>query len=123
MPADPTSWSPTTSALRAAAGHLAATPSAGAHPFAGVATGQALPFGVPDDDVDVRIDASAHLAAKVAAMRAHRSQMHPEGWFFAPATRPGTQMGIECYTLLHHRGYPGDPESATPPTGDLLDGL
>lgn len=93
------------SALRAAAEHLAATPPRGANPFAGAATGQALPFGVPDAQVDVRIDATDHLPAKIVAMRAHHSQMHPQGWFFALATRPGSLMGHESYALRPGRRW------------------
>ena len=110
-------------ALRAAAEHLATTPPQGANPFDGATAGQPLPFGVPDDHVDVCIDATEHLPAKLTAMRAHRSQMHPDGWFFALATRPGSTMGHEYYTLLHHRGDPVRPDPASPAAEDLFEDL
>lgn len=111
------------SVLHTAAEHLATSPPHGVNPFAGATIGQPLPFGVPDDQVDVRVDATEHLPAKIAAMRAHRSQMHPEGWFFALATRPGSLMGDEYYTLLHHRAGPGRPDPTGPPHDDLFEGL
>jgi N-acetyl-1-D-myo-inositol-2-amino-2-deoxy-alpha-D-glucopyranoside deacetylase len=60
-----------------------------------------LPFGVPDDQVTTRIDASAYLPAKVAAMRAHASQIAVDSQFFALSNRVGQQaFGVEYYTLL-----------------------
>ncbi len=106
------------SALHAAARQLSRTPPHGANPFTGAENGGPLPFGVPDDQVDVHIDATTHLPAKLAAMRAHRTQMHPQGWFFALATRPGSTMGHEYYRFLRRDNHPG-PGAAD----DLFAGL
>ncbi len=106
------------SALSAAAAHLAGTPPQGANPFADAARAEPLPFGVPDDQVDVHIDATAHLPAKIAAMRAHRSQMHPEGWFFALTNRTGSTSGNEYYRQLHPVRH-----GSTTAVADLFTGL
>lgn len=73
---------------------------------------------MPDDQVDIRIDATAHLPAKIAAMRAHRTQMHPQGWFFALATQPRSTMGQEHYRFLRRGNLPGPGA-----TDDLFGGL
>jgi N-acetyl-1-D-myo-inositol-2-amino-2-deoxy-alpha-D-glucopyranoside deacetylase len=60
-----------------------------------------LPFGVPDDQVSTEIDARDYLDAKVAAMRAHASQIAVDSPFFALSDRVGQRaFGIEHYTLL-----------------------
>lgn len=59
-----------------------------------------LPFGVPDHLVAARIEARDWLPAKVAAMRAHRSQMAENGWFFALAEGSDGGFGVEHFQLL-----------------------
>jgi N-acetyl-1-D-myo-inositol-2-amino-2-deoxy-alpha-D-glucopyranoside deacetylase len=60
-----------------------------------------LPFGVPDDQVSTEIDARDYLDAKVAAMRAHASQIAVDSPFFALSDGVGRRaFGIEHYTLL-----------------------
>jgi N-acetyl-1-D-myo-inositol-2-amino-2-deoxy-alpha-D-glucopyranoside deacetylase len=60
-----------------------------------------LPFGVDDDQVTTEIDARDHLDAKVAAMRAHASQIAVDSPFFALSDNVGRRaFGIEHYTLL-----------------------
>jgi N-acetyl-1-D-myo-inositol-2-amino-2-deoxy-alpha-D-glucopyranoside deacetylase len=60
-----------------------------------------LPFGVADDQVTTEIDARDHLDAKVAAMRAHASQIAVDSPFFALSYNVGRRaFGIEHYTLL-----------------------
>lgn len=59
-----------------------------------------LPFAVPDEIVTTRIDARGWLPAKIAAMRAHRSQMHENGWFFVLAGAGAGAFAIEHYQLL-----------------------
>jgi N-acetyl-1-D-myo-inositol-2-amino-2-deoxy-alpha-D-glucopyranoside deacetylase len=81
----------------------------GPNPFAGLAralaedrplTAADFPFGVPDELVSARIDARAWLPAKTAAMRAHRSQMAQNGWFFMLAENSGGGFGVEHFQLL-----------------------
>lgn len=70
-------------------------------PFAGVESVDDLPFGVPDDQVTTEIDASDYLEAKLAAMRAHASQIAVDSPFFALSDMVGQRaFGHEYYTLL-----------------------
>jgi N-acetyl-1-D-myo-inositol-2-amino-2-deoxy-alpha-D-glucopyranoside deacetylase len=69
-----------------------------------VADPQTLPFLVADEDVSAVVDARAYAAHKIAAMRAHRTQMPPDGWFFLPAEAIGTQFGMEHHQLLRADG-------------------
>jgi N-acetyl-1-D-myo-inositol-2-amino-2-deoxy-alpha-D-glucopyranoside deacetylase len=60
-----------------------------------------LPFGVPDEEVTTQIDARAYLEAKIAAMRAHASQIAVDSPFFALSNNVGQRaFGVEYYTLL-----------------------
>jgi N-acetyl-1-D-myo-inositol-2-amino-2-deoxy-alpha-D-glucopyranoside deacetylase len=60
-----------------------------------------LPFGVPDDQVTTEIDARGYLDAKLAAMRAHASQIAVDSPFFALSDGVGQRaFGREYYTLL-----------------------
>ncbi len=57
--------------------------------------------GVPDDQVTTAIDATAYLGAKLAAMRAHETQLAVDGEFFALSNGLGLRAdGTEYYTLL-----------------------
>jgi len=70
-----------------------------------------LPFGVPDDQITTQIDAREQLPAKVAAMRAHRSQIAVDGPFFALADGAArTAFGIEHYVLARGERGPGGGE-------------
>ncbi len=72
-----------------------------ANGFMAVESIEDLPFGVPDDQVTTKIDASAYLPAKLAAMRAHASQIAVDSPFFALSDMVGQQaLGHEYYTLL-----------------------
>jgi len=82
-------------------------------------------LAVPPEQVDVVVDAAAELPAKVAALRAHASQVEL-------GTAPGARSlamtnglhqplsGVESYRLL--RGEPVRPEGGDPAT-DLFAGL
>jgi N-acetyl-1-D-myo-inositol-2-amino-2-deoxy-alpha-D-glucopyranoside deacetylase len=60
-----------------------------------------LPFGVPDDHVTTEIDGTAYLGSKMAAMRAHATQIAVDGEFFALSDLVGQRaVGREYYTLL-----------------------
>ncbi len=90
------------SVLQAGIDHLKAT---GDTNFFGVDSADDLPFGNPDDEVTTEIDARDHLAAKVAAMRAHATQIEVDGPFFALSDNVGQQaMGVEFFILV--RGEP-----------------
>ncbi len=60
-----------------------------------------LPFGVPDGQVTTEIDGTRYLDAKMAAMRAHATQIIVRSPFFALSDRMGQRVaGREYYTLL-----------------------
>ena len=69
--------------------------------FTRVETVEELPFGTDDDQVTTEIDASEYLDAKLAAMRAHATQIAVDSPFFALSDKVGRRaMGTEYYTLL-----------------------
>jgi N-acetyl-1-D-myo-inositol-2-amino-2-deoxy-alpha-D-glucopyranoside deacetylase len=76
--------------------------------FLGVDSVDDLPFGVPDDQVTTEIDATAYFEAKLAALRAHATQISVDSPFFALSDRIGRRaLGIEHYTLLAGPRGPG----------------
>jgi N-acetyl-1-D-myo-inositol-2-amino-2-deoxy-alpha-D-glucopyranoside deacetylase len=80
----------------------------GAPDFAEVDSVNDLPFGVPDEQVTTEIDATAYLDQKIAAMRAHATQIAVESPFFAFSDRVGQRaFGREYYTLLSGPRGPG----------------
>ncbi len=83
-----------------------------------------FPFGVRDDQVTTEIDGSEYLPAKLAAMRAHATQIDVDGVFFALSNHVAQRVSvIEHYTLLPSRG-PGAPARAVPHgEHDLFDGV
>jgi N-acetyl-1-D-myo-inositol-2-amino-2-deoxy-alpha-D-glucopyranoside deacetylase len=69
-----------------------------------------LSVAVPDDQVTTAIDAVKYLEAKLAAMRAHETQITVDGEFFALSNGLGLRAGgTEYYTLLSGPRGPGDP--------------
>jgi N-acetyl-1-D-myo-inositol-2-amino-2-deoxy-alpha-D-glucopyranoside deacetylase len=80
-----------------------------------------LPFGVPDEQVTTEIDGTGHLAAKIAALRAHATQIAVDVPFFALADMVGQRIdGWEYYTLLAGPPGPLGPRGREP---DLFGGL
>ena len=60
-----------------------------------------LPFGTDDEKVTTEIDARDYLDAKLAAMRAHATQIAVDSPFFALSDMVGQRaLGTEYYTLL-----------------------
>jgi len=69
-----------------------------------------LSVGVPDDEVTTAIDAAKYLDAKLAALRAHETQITVDGEFFATSNEIGERaLGTEYYTLLAGTRGPGSP--------------
>ncbi|MFC6086593.1 N-acetyl-1-D-myo-inositol-2-amino-2-deoxy-alpha-D-glucopyranoside deacetylase [Sphaerisporangium aureirubrum] len=63
-------------------------------------------FGVPDDQVTTRVDATSALEAKTEALRAHRTQVIVDGTHFALSNDVGQPIHpVEYYTRL--AGDPG----------------
>ncbi|HEY3034448.1 MAG TPA: N-acetyl-1-D-myo-inositol-2-amino-2-deoxy-alpha-D-glucopyranoside deacetylase, partial [Streptosporangiaceae bacterium] len=84
-----------------------------------------LPFGVPDEQVTTEIDGTGHLAAKIAALRSHATQVAVDVPFFALSDMVGQRIdGREYYTLLAGPRGPRGPGAG--PRGrerDLFAGL
>ncbi len=84
-----------------------------------------VPFGVDDDLVTTRIDAGGFLEAKLAAMRAHATQISVDGPFFALSDNVGRRaLGAEHYPLLarHDQATAGDAGPVAMET-DLFTGV
>jgi N-acetyl-1-D-myo-inositol-2-amino-2-deoxy-alpha-D-glucopyranoside deacetylase len=81
-----------------------------------------LPFGTDDENVTTEIDARDHLDAKLAAMRAHATQIAVDSPFFALSDKVGQRaLGTEYYTLL--AGPARTPRSPADREPDLFAGL
>ena len=81
-----------------------------------------LPFGTDDEKVTTEIDARDYLDAKLAAMRAHATQIAVDSPFFALSDKVGQRaLGTEYYTLLAGPAWtPRGPADREP---DLFAGL
>jgi N-acetyl-1-D-myo-inositol-2-amino-2-deoxy-alpha-D-glucopyranoside deacetylase len=78
------------------------------NPFADVANVDDLPFGTLDEEIAARVDAHEYADAKVAAMKAHASQIPQNSWLFSVAGNFGAEfMGIEYYQLAAGAKGPG----------------
>lgn len=59
------------------------------------------PMFVPDEDITTEIDASDYVEQKMAALRAHATQITTDGPFFALSNNQGASaMGIEQFRLV-----------------------
>lgn len=105
-----------------AAGQASGQPGLAGSEFETAGSVDDLPFGVPDDEVTTEIDARDFLDAKLAAMRAHASQIAVDSPFFALSDRVGQRaFGVEYYTLLAGPRGPGDADGGR--ESDLFAGL
>ena len=90
--------------------------------FEGVESADDLPMGVTDEQITAQVDATGHLDAKLAAMRAHATQISVDGFFFALSNKLGFQaFGLEHYTLARGEGGAGECPHGWEP--DLFAGL
>ena len=65
---------------------------------------------MPDEQVTTEIDVSAYLDAKLAAMRAHATQISVDGVFFALSNKVAQlASGVEHYALLAGQRGPDGP--------------
>ena len=79
-----------------------------------------IPFACDDELVTAAIDGSAYLPAKMAALRAHGTQVSVDGGFFALADNVGAEaFGTEYYRLAS--GVSGAPEGQR--EADLFAGI
>jgi N-acetyl-1-D-myo-inositol-2-amino-2-deoxy-alpha-D-glucopyranoside deacetylase len=75
----------------------------------GVTSADELPMGVPDEQITTEIDGEAHFPAKLAAMRAHATQIAVGGMFFALADKVGQKnFASEQYILTRGERAPGN---------------
>ncbi|BCB85158.1 N-acetyl-1-D-myo-inositol-2-amino-2-deoxy-alpha-D-glucopyranoside deacetylase [Phytohabitans suffuscus] len=79
------------------------------NPFAGIDKVEDFPFGTSDAEVTARVDATDQHEAKMAAMRAHATQIPNTSWLYSIAGNFGSEfMGVEYYTLAVGERGPGD---------------
>jgi N-acetyl-1-D-myo-inositol-2-amino-2-deoxy-alpha-D-glucopyranoside deacetylase len=70
-----------------------------------------LPVVVDDEFITTRIDGTAYLDQKIAAMRAHATQIAVDGYFFALANNVGRAvMEVEYYRLVKGTLGPVGPD-------------
>jgi N-acetyl-1-D-myo-inositol-2-amino-2-deoxy-alpha-D-glucopyranoside deacetylase len=92
------------------------------NPFADVDNVDDLPFGTPDEEIAARLDAHEYADAKVAAMKAHATQIPQNSWLFSVAGNFGAEfMGVEYYQLVAGEKGPGTGRYGW--EGDLFAGL
>jgi N-acetyl-1-D-myo-inositol-2-amino-2-deoxy-alpha-D-glucopyranoside deacetylase len=66
---------------------------------------ESLAHAVPDEQVTTSVDASKYLDAKIAAMRAHATQITVDGSFYALSNNIGSRiLGTEYYIQLAGSG-------------------
>jgi N-acetyl-1-D-myo-inositol-2-amino-2-deoxy-alpha-D-glucopyranoside deacetylase len=90
--------------------------------FSRVDSVEGLPFGTDDANVTTQIEAADYLDAKVAAMRAHATQIAVDSPFFALSDLVAHKvLGTEYYTLL--AGPPGSGDGPDDGETDLFAGI
>jgi N-acetyl-1-D-myo-inositol-2-amino-2-deoxy-alpha-D-glucopyranoside deacetylase len=71
------------------------------NPFAGIENVDDLPFAVPDERIAARIEAREFADAKMAAVRAHATQIPGDSWLYSIASGFGADfLGVEYYELV-----------------------
>jgi N-acetyl-1-D-myo-inositol-2-amino-2-deoxy-alpha-D-glucopyranoside deacetylase len=81
-----------------------------------------IPMVTPDEMVTTAVEANDHVEAKLAAMRAHATQITVDGPFFALSNNLGNEVwGVEFYRLVH--GTLGAERDADGRETDLFAGL
>jgi N-acetyl-1-D-myo-inositol-2-amino-2-deoxy-alpha-D-glucopyranoside deacetylase len=79
------------------------------NPFADVERVEDLPFGHADDEIAARVDGTDHYQQKIAAMRAHATQIPDNSWLYGIAGDFGGEfMGVEYFRLVKGERGPGD---------------
>ncbi len=90
--------------------------------FFNVDSAEDLPFGNPDADVTTAVEAPEQVEAKMAAMRAHKTQIAVDGAFFALADGVGLEaFGTEYFVLA--RGERGPAAGPDGREADLFGGV
>jgi N-acetyl-1-D-myo-inositol-2-amino-2-deoxy-alpha-D-glucopyranoside deacetylase len=90
--------------------------------FFGAESADDLPFAKDDSFVTTLIDGNSFVDQKMAAMRAHATQIAVDGPFFALSNNLGLQVwGHEYYTLV--RGEKSEPFDSNGRESDLFSGI
>ena len=90
--------------------------------FFGAESADDLPFAKDDSFVTTLIDGNSYVEQKMAAMRAHATQIAVDGPFFALSNNLGLQVwGHEYYTLV--RGEKSEPFDNNGRESDLFAGI
>jgi N-acetyl-1-D-myo-inositol-2-amino-2-deoxy-alpha-D-glucopyranoside deacetylase len=90
--------------------------------FFGAESVDDLPFAKDDEFVTTLIDGSEYVDAKLAAMKAHETQISLDGPFFALSNNLGLQIwGDEYYTLV--KGTKSEPFDSQGRETDLTSGI
>jgi N-acetyl-1-D-myo-inositol-2-amino-2-deoxy-alpha-D-glucopyranoside deacetylase len=101
---------------------MAAFAESSDNPFADATSLDDVPFGTPDEQVTARIDAHEQHRKKVAALRAHASQIPATSWLYAIAGNFGEEfMGVEYFTMVAGKRGPADGPNGW--ESDLFAGL
>jgi N-acetyl-1-D-myo-inositol-2-amino-2-deoxy-alpha-D-glucopyranoside deacetylase len=80
------------------------------------------PFAIEDEHISAAVDGNSHVEQKLAAMRAHATQIAVDGPFFALSNNLGNEVwATEFYRLVKGRLGPVDP--ATGWETDLFAGV
>jgi len=106
----------------ALAAGMEAFASSADNPFEGVSNVDDLPFATPDEQIAAVIDGSTYVDRKLAAMRAHATQIAPDDWLFTLAGTAGGPFEAEAYVLGSGDPMP-IPAADGRPAGDLFAGL
>jgi N-acetyl-1-D-myo-inositol-2-amino-2-deoxy-alpha-D-glucopyranoside deacetylase len=76
--------------------------------FEGMDPDGPLPMATPDAEIAAEVDGTAYADQKVAALRAHRTQIELDGPFFALSNHVGNEvLGIESYRIAQGIPTPG----------------
>ena len=90
--------------------------------FFGAENADDLPFCKDDSFVSTLIDGNQYVEAKMAAMRAHATQISLDGPFFALSNNLGLQVwGHEYYTLV--KGEKSAPFDEAMRERDIFSGI
>jgi N-acetyl-1-D-myo-inositol-2-amino-2-deoxy-alpha-D-glucopyranoside deacetylase len=107
------------SVLAAGIEHFA---DSGENPFAGIDNVDDLPFAVPDERIAASIVAHEFASAKMAAVRAHATQIPDDSWLYSIASGFGSDfLGVEYYELV--AGERGPAGGSNGWEADLFAGL
>lgn len=90
--------------------------------FFGAESVDDLPFAKDDKFVTTLVDGNSHVEQKMAAMKAHLTQISVDGPFFALSNNLGLQVwGHEYYTLV--RGNKSEPFDEAGRETDIFSGV